>query len=169
MAPQHTRLTTGGCGKAYFRNPTCRNPSLLYSRGIADSDSQRSMIRSAGDVEVPRAREAGARARDFIERRLRHRVPDAVVDDTKIVATELVNNAVIHGDGRITLRAELRDDAVRVEVIDEGTGNAPKIREQERTDDPGGRGLRIVEALSTRWGTFEGTTHVWADVALVRA
>jgi serine/threonine-protein kinase RsbW len=96
-------------------------------------------------------------------------VPDAVVDDTKIVATELVNNAVIHGDGRIMLRAELRGDAVRVEVVDEGTGNAPKIRAQRRTDDPGGRGLRIVDALSMRWGTFEGTTHVWADLALARA
>ena len=96
-------------------------------------------------------------------------MPDGVVDDTKLVATELVNNAVIHGTGRITLRAELRDDAVRVEVIDEGTRKAPKIRRQARIGDPGGRGLRIVEALAMRWGTFEGTTHVWADVALARA
>jgi anti-sigma regulatory factor (Ser/Thr protein kinase) len=145
----------------------CGNPWLLYSHGIAGSSHppERASVRSAGDVEVPRAPEAGARARDFIERRLRHRVPDAVVDDTKLVATELVNNAVIHGEGRITLRAEVRVDAVRVEVVDEGTGKAPKIRRQARTGDPGGRGLRIVEAVAMRWGTFEGTTHIWADVA----
>jgi anti-sigma regulatory factor (Ser/Thr protein kinase) len=90
-----------------------------------------------------------------------------VVYDAKLVATELANNAVVHGEGRITLRAELRDDAVRVEVIDEGSGNAPRIREEAEGDGPGGRGLRIVDALSVRWGTFEGTTHMWADVALV--
>jgi anti-sigma regulatory factor (Ser/Thr protein kinase) len=88
------------------------------------------------------------------------------VYDAKLVATELVNNAVVPGEGRITLRAELREDAVRVEVIDEGSGNAPQIRAEAEGDGSGGRGLRIVDALSVRWGTFEGTTHVWADVGL---
>lgn len=89
-----------------------------------------------------------------------------MLGDAKLVATELANNAVIHGEGRITLRAQVAGDAIRVEVIDEGSGNAPAIRHEVRADGPGGRGLRIVDALAVRWGVFEGTTHVWADVAL---
>src|SRR3954454_6245903 len=70
---------------------------------------------------------------------------------------------------RITLRAQLRDDAIRVEVIDEGSGTVPTIREEAERDGPGGGGLRIVDALSPRWGTFEGTTQVWANIPLAPA
>ena len=28
----------------------------------------------------------------------------------------------------------------------------------------GGRGLMIVESLSSRWGVYEGTTHVWFEL-----
>jgi anti-sigma regulatory factor (Ser/Thr protein kinase) len=118
--------------------------------------------RESGEIELPRASDAGSRARAFIARRFAGQIGARALDDVKLVTTELVNNAVVHGEGRIMLRAGLADDALRVEVIDEGSGNAPRIREE--ADGPGGRGLRIVDALAVRWGTFEGTTHVWADL-----
>jgi len=116
------------------------------------------------ETELPRTPDAGRRARAFIAQRFGGIVAEHVLADARLVTTELVNNAVVHGEGRVVLRAQLRANALRVEVIDEGTGNAPKIREEADAD--GGRGLRIVDAVAVRWGTFEGTTHVWADVPL---
>lgn len=104
---------------------------------------------------------AAGRARALLEQHLRQRLPDAGLDDAKLVASELVTNAVEHGCGGIELRATLLDDRLRLEVVDGGHG-APRVREQAGED--GGWGLRIVEALSVRWGAFEGTTHVWADL-----
>jgi len=83
--------------------------------------------------------------------------------DAELVVTELVTNAVVHGTGRIVLKTRLAGDRLRLEVVDEGTGNAPAIREQG-DGDGGGWGLRIVDRLATDWGAFEGTTHVWADL-----
>jgi len=116
------------------------------------------------EIELPRIMAAPSHARRVIDDQLRAHVDGRALDDVKIVASELVNNALVHGEGRITLRAELGDGIVRVEVIDEGTGQTPEIREHAEPTEPGGRGLRIVQTLADRWGTFEGTTHVWADV-----
>jgi anti-sigma regulatory factor (Ser/Thr protein kinase) len=77
--------------------------------------------------------------------------------------SELVNNAVVHGEGRIRLDAELRGEILRVEVVDEGEGTPPAIREQGVADG-GGWGLRLVDTLALRWGVYEGSTHVWAEL-----
>jgi anti-sigma regulatory factor (Ser/Thr protein kinase) len=159
----------------YFSNTRCRNGQLLYSRPIAgpefrfESSPPRPGPGRTAEIELPRSPDAGRRARAFVERHCGPDLADRVVRDAKLIVTELANNAVVHGEGRITLRAQLRDDAIRVEVIDEGSGNVPTIREEAEADGPGGRGLQIVDALSARWGTFEGTTHVWADIPLVPA
>lgn len=82
----------------------------------------------------------------------------------KLLLSELVTNAVIHGVGQIRLRADLNEDRLLVEVSDEGTGFEHEVR-QAPLDQLGGRGLWIVDALSTKWGLHEGTTHVWFEIA----
>jgi anti-sigma regulatory factor (Ser/Thr protein kinase) len=105
-------------------------------------------------------------ARQFVDHYLRRRgLPDDAVETALLVSSELVTNAYRHGEGAIELRVSLRDDRVRIEVIDKGHGEAPAVREQEG-DHTGGWGLRIVDQLAVQWGVFEGTTHVWADLAL---
>ena len=42
---------------------------------------------------------------------------------------------------------------------------APAVRERA-SDETGGWGLQIVDQLALQWGVLEGTTHVWADLAL---
>ena len=42
--------------------------------------------------------------------------------DLNLLVSELVNNAVVHGSGRIELQLERRRDAVWAQVTDEGTG-----------------------------------------------
>lgn len=117
-------------------------------------------------VRLLRSPRAAADARRFVEEQLALVGPSSrVIENAKLVGSELVTNAFRHGTGAIELRLSLGGDRLRLEVIDEGTGNAPSVREQP-PDESGGWGLRIVERVSREWGVFEGTTHVWADLEL---
>jgi anti-sigma regulatory factor (Ser/Thr protein kinase) len=115
------------------------------------------------NARLPRKPRCGATARRLLSDRLGPQVGEDVLADAQLVTSELVNNAYLHGRGRIELRVSRLGDRLRVEVIDEGKGRAVVLR---RPSDRGGRGLRIVEALSLAWGAFEGTTHVWAEIGL---
>ena len=120
-----------------------------------------------GQLELGRHPAAAWEARAFIDQELAPHLPAAAAFDLRLIATELVTNAVVHGRGRITLKARIVGDVLRVEVVDEGTGQADRVRAQAPSDEAtGGRGLQIVEALSRRWGAYEGTTTVWADVPI---
>ena len=81
----------------------------------------------------------------------------------KLLASELVTNAVVHGDGAIRLRSDLDEDRILVEVLDEGSGFEHNVREVP-FHELRGRGLGIVEAASSRWGIHEGPTHVWFEL-----
>jgi anti-sigma regulatory factor (Ser/Thr protein kinase) len=85
------------------------------------------------------------------------------LDTARLLVSELVTNAVLHGRGRILLRAHANEDRVLVEVIDEGEGFEREARQQP-FEAVRGRGLGIVEAESSRWGVHEGTTHVWFEL-----
>ena len=87
----------------------------------------------------------------------------ADVERTQLLVSELVTNAVTHGQGRVVLRASADEDRVLVEVIDEGGGFERTIREHT-FDQIGGRGLGIVDSHANRWGVHEGTTHVWFEL-----
>jgi anti-sigma regulatory factor (Ser/Thr protein kinase) len=81
----------------------------------------------------------------------------------KLLASELVTNAILHGQGRIMLRSHIDEDRVVVEVMDEGTGFEHEVRRRD-FEDVGGRGLAIVDSEASRWGIHEGTTHVWFEL-----
>ena len=49
------------------------------------------------------------------------------------------------------------------EVIDAGGGFEHVLREAGPYATSG-RGLLIVDRLTTRWGVHEGTTHVWFEI-----
>jgi anti-sigma regulatory factor (Ser/Thr protein kinase) len=113
--------------------------------------------------------DCAAHARAYVEAELSGRAGDGELAGALLVVSELVTNAYHHGKGRIELRLRLGEERVRIEVVDEGAGSAPEIREEAEDGDTGGWGLPIVETLADRWGVFEGTTHVWADVPLHRS
>ena len=85
------------------------------------------------------------------------------LDTVRLLVSELVNNAVLHGQGQITMKAQADRGQVRVDVIDDGTGFERHVR-HAGFDALGGRGLQIVEAESSRWGISEGTTDVWFEL-----
>lgn len=86
------------------------------------------------------------------------------LDDLKLVVSELVDNAYVHGKGRIRLKLGRSGDHILVEVMDEGHDAVVKIRQLGGRG--GGHGLRLVDHLCPRWGAFVESTHVWAELPL---
>jgi histidine kinase-like protein len=89
------------------------------------------------------------------------------VDDAVLVADELVSNAIIHGHGPVVLRMELRHRVLTVSVADD-SAIPPVLHRADGNGNGGtgrGHGLRLVEALTRRWGTTPTTSGgkiVWA-------
>lgn len=139
---------------------------------------------------VPHARSSAAVVRRVMERDLRERrVPEHVVDDALLVVSELVGNAVRHGEplpgGDVRVGWWVAGGAVHLEVCDGGPGlpgDRGQARLGARLRDPGaqelppwhgaesGRGLPIVDLLSSRWGTTApgptGAVAVYAELPL---
>jgi anti-sigma regulatory factor (Ser/Thr protein kinase) len=94
-----------------------------------------------------------------------------VRDDAVLVASELVSNAVLHAGSdpseEIELIVEVEQGALRLVVTDPGhSDRVPAVRGLEY-GGPGGRGLRVVEALARRWGRERrGGTVVWVELSL---
>ncbi|MEU3986631.1 ATP-binding protein [Streptomyces sp. NPDC026672] len=91
-------------------------------------------------------------------------------DNAVIVTSELVTNAVTHSDSeRIVCRLLALADRIRVEVEDQDRcGTLPTLTRPE-PDVQNGRGLLLVEALSTDWGVTDTPQRpgrvVWAELA----
>jgi len=115
------------------------------------------------ELRVDRSRESVSRARGALAAWLEPHVEREELYRAKLLVSELVTNAVLHGQGEIEIRAGLDDDRILVEVIDQGQGFEHDLRAHD-FDTIGGRGLMIVEAEASRWGVHEGTTHVWFEV-----
>lgn len=90
-------------------------------------------------------------------------VPDAQVEDCQLVLDELVSSSVSAGASTVQVELQLMRSAVRIWVEDDGAD----VPTQRTGPDPDmtGRGLRVVAALSARWGTTHsatGRTTLWA-------
>jgi anti-sigma regulatory factor (Ser/Thr protein kinase) len=98
------------------------------------------------------------------------RTTDELRHNAALVAYELVANAVTHGrphgDGTVELVCELADRALIVRVADAGSHGSHKPRAL-KPEVGHGRGLAIVDALSSSWTVdrSEGTV-VTAQVPL---
>ena len=120
---------------------------------------------------------AAAAVRSALEVVSEHVAAD-VLNDARLLATELVSNSVRHsGIGRessIGLALRLTPERLSVAVSDPGPGFRPEVTEPG-PDQEGGRGLFIVDCLADRWGIGDapvtpragpgaGTT-VWFELA----
>ena len=115
------------------------------------------------DVALARDPSAAADARRELRRRLDDTLHEDVLDALSLVVSELVTNAVMHGQGAIRLRLRVDAGDLRGEVIDDGGGFEHELRAAGHFATSG-RGLLIVDRLTTRWGVHEGTTHVWFEM-----
>jgi anti-sigma regulatory factor (Ser/Thr protein kinase) len=116
-------------------------------------------------VELPRTPQAPFLARRALDD-LDGELDPEVLPDLRLLVSELVSNGVKYGgDGPVRLEVQTGNESVRVEIIDQGAGFTPKVRDGD-LDRVGGWGLHLTEHLTSRWGTYEGSTHVWFEIDL---
>ena len=120
------------------------------------------------EQELPKTTDAPAIARDVLTG-LEGYVPPPLVDDARLLVSEVVSNSVKYGgDGAIRLEIEARPGRLRAEIVDQGSGFDPESRNDRQLGpaDEGGWGLHLVESLADEWGVYEGSTHVWFELRL---
>ncbi|BFO16711.1 ATP-binding protein [Streptomyces sp. KM77-8] len=94
-----------------------------------------------------------------------------------LLVAELAANAVVHGrvagrDFRLRLTLHPEDATLRIELTDARPDHRPPTPgtlPPAAPDTESGRGLLLVEALASHWGTTNGdpyTKTVWCEVAL---
>jgi anti-sigma regulatory factor (Ser/Thr protein kinase) len=103
-------------------------------------------------------------ARAFVDDALQRLGRASVRDVAQLLTSELVTNAILHGQGLVRIRVAASALGVRIEVDDEST-TAPVVMHGDHTH-PGGRGLQIVADLAADWGAtmHEGGKTVWATI-----
>jgi anti-sigma regulatory factor (Ser/Thr protein kinase) len=108
-----------------------------------------------------------AQARRIIADELADRVPAPVLDDVKLMVSELVTNGIVHGstepDEPVMLDL-LVNGSIRCRVMDHGEGFATRARNADPSPS-GGWGLQVVEQLADRWGLqcSPKRTEVWFE------
>ena len=90
-----------------------------------------------------------ARARRHVAQ-VFHDIDDEARSTLQILTSEVVTNAIAHGRGDIMLWASRAVHEARVEVLD-GSPEAPRPMSPAE-DAESGRGLFLLEALSSAWG-----------------
>jgi two-component sensor histidine kinase len=110
---------------------------------------------------------SASRARDFVcDHLVEHRLL-YLVDSIRLVVSELATNATIHALTPFTVTLSQREETVTLAVRDDSpaipTPAAPDIM------DTSGRGLTIVDILSTQCGYHlddEGSKTMWSTFAM---
>ena len=116
-------------------------------------------------VELPRDARAPSLARRALDDLEGSLDPD-VLPDVRLLVSELITNSVKYGgNGPVRLEVQASEESVRAEIIDQGVGFTPVTRDDD-LDRVGGWGLHLTEHLTSRWGTYEGSTHVWFEIDL---
>jgi anti-sigma regulatory factor (Ser/Thr protein kinase) len=102
-------------------------------------------------VELPYAYQAPRVARSAVRVALVGLTLPVPQEDVDLVVSELVTNAVVHGEPPIELIIRLGRGALRIEVCD-GLAMSPVIPTGAAERLELGCGLTIVENLTDRWG-----------------
>ena len=117
-------------------------------------------------VDLPPEPSSATRAREVARQQLTGSYSADVLDAAVLVVTELVTNAILHARTRLRLTIEARPATVRI-VVKDSTPSVLPQRMHLEPDAVTGRGLALVEHLSTSWGvdvTGSGKV-VWSEIA----
>ena len=83
----------------------------------------------------------------------------------ELAVSELVTNAIVHGEGVIDVRVSALGDRLRLEVADEGAAVPRAGDDTQGLEGIGGWGLHLIDSLSDDWGSADrgGGTRVWME------
>ena len=116
------------------------------------------------ETHFPGTPEAPQCARAFLRATLQTWQLDGFGDVTELLTDELIANAVRHVGCPVTLRATSEGAMLRIEVSDRSTD--PPVLQHPDPYKATGRGILLVDALATQWGTVirdDGKT-VWFEI-----
>ena len=111
----------------------------------------------------PRPSSAGV-ARELVSWQLRDWHVESLCDDAALIITELVANAIRYARTEVEIRVQPIEGGIRLEVSD---GSTLTLRPRQAADtEETGRGLTLVDALSSRYGVEadEQGKCVWAEM-----
>ncbi|MFD7614091.1 ATP-binding protein [Streptomyces sp. NPDC059828] len=121
--------------------------------------------RAEGEAIDKREGQWVGRLRRISTAKLRHWGFPSLIEDAESVISELVTNALLHGKGdRVAFRFLLAANVLALEV-DDGSPNRAHVNEADPYDE-NGRGLFIVNALSTLCGVSPDGTKTWCTFTI---
>lgn len=152
-------------GQALLRIRTHHAGRLLDSVSVLDPTEARKLAVTELDDDTRAPREA----RRFLRRTLADWPVDAELGDAaELGVSELVTNAVLHAQTGSRLTLLLEDGMLRISVHDLGGPGDQVVRADSATGEVHGRGLMLVEAISSSWGADRDAigTNVWFELAV---
>jgi anti-sigma regulatory factor (Ser/Thr protein kinase) len=147
MAFTFHRVHTG-----HFRSYRVR---FVHGRGGVQME-----VATPGMLVLPyTASSVGVARRRLISDLTRAGVREGAACDAGLVISELISNALRHATplpgNSVRVSWDLREGSVTVAVSDGGAGTVPRVH-RPAGSSLGGRGLGIVDRLSTQWGVRAG-------------
>jgi DNA-binding NarL/FixJ family response regulator len=141
-----------------------KDETLDYLVGLMET--VRPPVTDEAEIELPLALTSPAEARRFVTRTAAEWTLDQeLLDDALLVVSELAANGVTHGRSALRLKVSLKPAALRIEVMDHGSGT-PEPQPPTQTEEHG-RGLHMVGVLTSAWGMESLDTTgklVWAEL-----
>ncbi len=133
----------------------------------ADSGDCSSLVGMPASITLPADPMSARRARKFVAEALSSEQTEQWEMAAKLLVTELVTNAILHARTQVTVTVSLEDGRLRLAVRD-GSRRPPATRTYD-LQAATGRGMALVERLSTAWGVDvhdDGKT-VWVVLGAV--
>jgi anti-sigma regulatory factor (Ser/Thr protein kinase) len=117
-------------------------------------------------ARFPAQRASVSAARQFVTDCLIEAGVTSVLDEARLLISELATNAIVHAATDFSVSVHISAGRVYVEVRDGDPTVINLEAEIVRPDEPGGHGLRIVGRLAGDWGTRveEHGKVVWFSV-----
>ena len=122
-----------------------------------------SNIEERVETSLPPERSAAGAARDFVKATLGGWGLPGLTDDAALITAELFSNALRHAPSRqYVLVVDWNGGKPRIEIWD-SCERLPQ-KQDLGSDAETGRGLHLIEALSTSWGSRRAASGkcVWA-------
>ncbi|MGH3250798.1 MAG: SpoIIE family protein phosphatase, partial [Trebonia sp.] len=102
-------------------------------------------------------------ARSLIRDPLKRWGLEDLIDNSELLVSELVTNAIKYANGEVLLRLILEPDSLVCEVHDSSPA-LPRVLQVDK-DAENGRGLHVVSQVASRWGARRTTAGkvVWCE------
>lgn len=149
---------------------------------VQRSDESEDIVKNLEkELIIPSSQDNLPEADDFIESTLEELgIDKSLVADIAITSTELINNAILHGNQgdatkKVKIRLQVEDETVKIDIIDQGDGfdptDVPDPLAKENLLKEVGRGIFIVKSLVDNlefdqepgWGTRATITKNISD------